>query len=266
MNVVARPIFLLCAFLGILLLAGLVVVMALGTLGSFGQTPGPPLSLSALAGTTFLTSFIGLAITVPIGLFAALYLSEFASLRIRGWLEEPLHFFAHVPPVVYGYFAVATLLPTLARLVPGLDAYPALNAGIALAGMLVPVFLDKAQAAITAVPGHLRDAACALGAGKWTTAWFVVVPAARARLLAALVLAASRAVGETMLVLVVFTAQTPKGAVRPDTLTTFFVPNQGGVWLHQVPKEFFLVGAVLLILTFALDTARLRLDEGSDRP
>lgn len=266
LNVATRPIFVLCALLGILLLAGLVVVMVLGALGSFGQTKGPAVSLADLTGTTILTALVALVFTVPIGLFAALYLSEFASPRVRGWLDEPLRFLAHVPPVVYGYFAVTVFLPALGRFVPALQDQPALNAGLALAGMLVPVFLEKAQAAIAAVPQHLRDAACALGGGKLTTAWFVVVPAARARLLAGLVLAASRAVGEAMIVLVVFTAQTPQNATRPETLTTFFVPNEAGLWAHQVPKEFFLVGCVLLVLAFVLDTTRLQLEHGGDRP
>lgn len=261
-----RTLFLICAALGVLLLGGLVIVMTLGALGSFGQTPGPPLSLLALAGTTFLTSAVALIFTVPIGLFAALYLSEFASPRVRVWLEEPLRFLAHVPPVVYGYFAVTTLLPTLAKLVPGLNAQPSLNAGIALAGMLVPAFLEKAHVAIATVPQHLRDAACALGASKFSTAMFVVVPAARARLLAALVLAASRAVGETMIVLVVFMSLTSQQVIRPETLTTFFLPNEVGVWVHQVPKEFFIVGCVLLVLIFALHAARLRLEDRGDRP
>ena len=189
--------FLLCAALGILLLAGLAATMALGTFGLVGRAPPTPadmwsIVLPNLVKATLTTSLVALVLTVPIGLFGALYLSEFASPRGRGWLEEPLRFLAQVPPIVYGYFSIATFLPALAMVVPKLKDQPSVNAGIALTGMLVPVYLAQGYAALLAVPQHLRDGACALGAGKWATAWFVVLPAAQARLLAALVLVAGQ--------------------------------------------------------------------------
>jgi len=266
-NAFVRPLFLFCAVLGVLLLGGLVAVTAMGALGAFSRAPrianGPPVPLRALVETTFLTSAVALVLAVPVGLLAALYLTEFASIRVRVWLEVPLRFLALVPPIVYGYFAASTLLPKLGALVPGLDERPALGAGIALAGMIVPCFLEHGRAAMATVSRPLRDAACALGASKFTTAMFVVVPAARRRLLAALMLAASRAVGETMIVLVVFTACASKQPSPPATLTTFFVPNRFTTlaWENQVPQEFFVVGCALLLLAFSLDAARISLDK-----
>lgn len=265
LNIALRPVFLLCASLGILLLGGLIVVLTLGALGSFSQTNGPSLALTALGAKTLLTSAIALVIAAPIGLLAALYLSEFAPVRIRGIVEPLLRFLARVPPIVYGYFAVSTLLPALIAFVPALADFPLMQAGIALAGMIAPRFLEQARDAIATMPQQLRDAACALGGGPLTTARFVVVPATRTRLLSAFVAAASRAVGETMIVLVVLVTYASRQTPRPDTLTTFLVPNGRGLWSNQVPKEFFLAGIALLLLSFALDAARQSLDDAANR-
>lgn len=273
MNTLARPVFLACALMGMVLLVGFVAVLALGATGLFGQTAGPPLELTNLLGASLLTSAMAFVFTVPIGLCSALYLSEFASLRTRRWLESPLQFLARVPPVVYGYFAVSTFLPTLEKVVPALHNYPSVRAGIALSGMLIPRFSEHTRAAIATVPQHLRDGACALGAGKLVTAWFVVLPAVQTRLFGALVGTASRAIGETMIVL--FVLQSVRQSfqqsllsdqtARPDTLATFFVPNGTGLWENQVPKEFFIVGCVLLVVTFALESTRSALNEFSAR-
>lgn len=258
---------LLCAALGVLLLGSLVAVIALGALGVFGQTSPDAAdarsSLITLVGTTLRTSIVALVLAGPIGLFAALYLTEFASPRMRGWLESPLQLLVRVPPIVYGYFSAATFLPALGKVVPGLNEQPSVSAGIALAGMLVPCFLEQGRAAVGAVPQSLRDGACALGAGKFATAWFVVLPAARTRLLTGLVVAASRAMGEAMLVLVVFTAFVSRQTTPPRTLTTFFIPYptrsvRSGA---QIPREFFIVGCALLLLAFLLDAIRMRLDK-----
>lgn len=265
MNTVARSVFLSCAVVGVSLLVGFVVLLGIGSVGFFGQTSAPPLALSKLLGTSIVTSAIAFVFTVPIGLCSALYLSEFADARTRRVLESPLQFLARVPPVVYGYFAVSTLLPTIEKWVPNLHGHSSVCAGIALSGMLVPRFLDHAHTAIATVPRELRDGACALGAGKFVTAWFVVLPAVRTRLAGALVSAASRAIGETMIVLVVFQAYLSSQTSRPDTLATFFVPNGVGVWTNQVPKEFFIAGSVLAVLTFALEATHSALNESSVR-
>ena len=249
------------------MLAALATTVALGTAGFLGPIPQTPQQTDAivlpnLLRATLVTSVVGLMSSVPIGLLGALYLSEFASPRGRGWLEEPLRFLAQVPPIVYGYFSIATFLPSLALVVPSLKDKPEVNAGIALAGMLVPVFLDRGCAALVAVPQQLRDGAWALGAGKWATAWFVVLPAARNRLLAALVLATSRAFGETMIVLVVFTAYASGQTDRPNTLTTFVIPNDSFLPAGMaVPREWFVVACALLLLAVTLDVARRRLHE-----
>lgn len=261
MNVVLRPVFLLCAALGIVLLGGLATVIFVGATGSFSQTSGPTLDLPTLAGRTFVTSAIALSIATPIGLLGALYLTEFAHGHVLDRLEPMLRFLARIPPIVYGYFAISTLLPALVHLVPSLDDHPLWAAGIALGGMIAPRFLELARAAVATVPQHLRDAASALGAGAFSTVRFVVLPAARKRLLAAFAVSASRAVGETMIVLTVFVDHASRQTSRPDSLTTFLVPEGGGVWANQVPKEFFVVGCALLILSLVLGAARPTLDE-----
>lgn len=264
-NVVLRPLLLVCASLGIVLLVGLVAVFAAESVAFVRVSGGAALgSLATLLGNTLLTTVIALVVAAPVGLLAALYLSEFAGARMRGFLDPLLRFLARVPPIVYGYFAVSTFLPALGTIVPGLHQQYALSAGIALAGMIVPNFLEHGRAAMDAVPEHLRDGARALGAGKFATAMFVVVPAARSRLLAALVLAASRAVGETMIVLVVLSAWAPgQAATSHHTLATYFArfgtmnANAAG----QDIGALFVVGSALLVLAFVLDGLRVALDK-----
>lgn len=265
-NLAERALLPLCALLGIVLLGSLVAILWMGAGGFLGQTP--PASnttpeLVTLLATTFSTSLIALGLAAPIGLLAALYLSEFADVRMRSLFERPLRFLAHVPPIVYGYFAVATFLPALARFVPDVNAHPSLGAGMALAGMLVPCFVEHGRTAIATVPQQLRDGAYALGASKFATAWFVVVPAARTRLFAALLLATSRAVGEAMIVLVVFRAYASRQTAVPTTLTTFFVPNDTTslLWDKPHPPAFFIVGCALLLVAFGLDAGRVALDK-----
>jgi len=256
--VLGKPLFLLCAVLALALFASLVTVLTLGAFGFIGQTQAPSSVPSIhLLGTTVLTSIFALVFTIPIGLLAALYSSEFASFRTRGWLEEACDFSRTCPPIVYGYFSVTTFLPALTKLVPMLREYPALEAGIALAGMLVPGFLARSRSALMAVPQQLRDGAFALGASKFATAWLVVIPAAKARLWGALMQSASRAFGETMIVLVVFRAVSSRQTKDLETLTTFVIPNQTTV-LREFGglRAMFTVACVLLVLTLLLDAAR----------
>lgn len=254
--------FFVCALLSLVLFTALVTISALGATGFFSQTTQhAAIQLSDLFVTTVITSVFALAFTVPIGLLAALYLSEFASFPARKWLDESLRFLAHVPPIVYGYFSVATFLPALNKLLPALDEHPTLAGGIALAGMLVPSFLAQSRLALAAVPQQLRDGACALGASRFSTAWLVVIPAAKARLLGALMQSASRAFGETMIVLVVFRVYSSRQTTIPETLTTFVVPNQ-----TTILREFgglqalFSAACVLLVLALLLNLVRLRLE------
>lgn len=262
-NAVVRPLVLLSALFGILLLGGLIALFAAQSLAFVCALDHHALGLLAtLLGNTLLTSVVALVVAVPIGLFAALYLTEFASVRVRALLEPILRFFASLPSVVYGYFAVSTLLPALGAVLPCLDKQYALGAGLALACMMVPTFLEHARAGIRAVPEHLRDGACALGGTKFATALFVVVPAARVRLVAALVLAASRAIGETMIVLVVLSAQAPGQTATSDTLATYVA--RFGTADADMPV-LFLVGSVLLVVAFALDGLHRSLDKPAPR-
>ena len=264
MNTVARSVFLSCAVVGVSLLVGFVVLLGLGSVGFFGQTSAPPLALSKLLGTSIVTSAIAFVFTVPIGLCSALYLSEFADARTRRVLESPLQFLARVPPVVYGYFAVSTLLPTIEKWVPNLHGHPSVCAGIALSGMLVPRFLDHAHTAIATVPRELRDGACALGAGKFVTAWFVVLPAVRTRLAGALVSAASRAIGETMIVALA-AGSGPNFTFNPfepaETMTGYIARISGGDVSYDTPdyNSIFAIGLLLFSVTLALNVLSRRL-------
>ncbi len=218
------------------------------------------LSLATLVGNSLLTTLISLAFATPIAIFAALYLSEFASARVREFVLPLLRVLAGVPPVVYGYFAVMTLVPAFAW-----RFSPVVAAGLALGVMILPLVLTHGYAAVSAVPQHLRDAACALGAGKLSTATLVVIPAAKSRLLAAVLLAASRAVGETMIVLAVFSISFPKQVAASNTLTTFLAAIRDAQVRLDAPSfaTFCVAGSLLLLLAFALDFTRAAMGKPS---
>jgi phosphate transport system permease protein len=218
------------------------------------------LSLATLVGNSLLTTLVALALATPIAIFAALYLSEFASARARSVVLPLLRVIAGVPPVVYGYFAVVMLVPAFAW-----RFSPVIAAGLALGVMMLPLVLTNGYAAVSAVPQHLRDAAYALGGGKFSTATLVVIPAAKSRLIAAVLLAASRAVGETMIVLAVFSISFPKQFGASNTLTTFLTGVRAAAVRPDAPSfgTFCIAGSLLLLLAFALEFSRASLGKPS---
>lgn len=164
--------------------------------GSFGIIP-------VLTGTLLIT-FIALFIAIPIGLMSAIYLSEYASTKIRNFLKPVLEILAGVPTVVYGYFAAITIGPFLKDLFGSfnmpISSESALAAGLVMGIMIVPFILSLSDDAINAVPTSLKDAALALGSTKSETIKKVVLVAAFPNIISAILLAFSRAIGETMIV------------------------------------------------------------------
>ncbi|BAU23318.1 phosphate ABC transporter permease [Caldimicrobium thiodismutans] len=155
---------------------------------------------------TFLIAFIAMIISVPLGLVIAVYLSEFASYRIKESVKPWLDFLEAVPTVVYGYFALLGVTPLLqwilgkfGLVVEGMNA---LSPGIVLGIMILPFTASLVEDSLRGVPQYLREASYSLGASKLETAFKVVVPAARSGILSAYLLGASRAIGETMVVAV----------------------------------------------------------------
>lgn len=167
-----------------------------GGTGSFGAVP-------LFAGTMMITA-IAMAIAVPVGLFAAIYLSEFATAPIRGFLKPALEILAGIPTVVYGFFAALVVAPFVAGMGKsiGLEvaSESALAAGLVMGVMIIPFISSLSDDVINAVPQSLRDASLAIGATEAETIRQVVLPAALPGLVGAFLLAVSRAVGETMIV------------------------------------------------------------------
>jgi phosphate transport system permease protein len=211
-----------------------------------------------LISATVMISVIAVMVALPLGLLAAVCLSEYATPGIRKVLKPILEILAGVPTVVYGYFALLTVTPFLQTFIPGLQGFNALSAGLVLGVAITPVVASLSEDAIYAVPRSLRDGSYALGATKRETIIAVVLPAALSGIVASLILAISRAIGETMIVTLAAGANPTLGVnplVPVMTMTAFIVQ----VTLGDAPFgsiEFltiFAVGMSLLLLTLALN-------------
>jgi phosphate transport system permease protein len=209
---------------------------------------------------TLLASAIAMIVALPAGLLTAIYLSEYAPSGVRRVLRPVLEILAGVPTVVYGYFALLFVTPLLQQIVPGLAGFNALSPGIVMGIMILPLVSSLSEDALRGVPNGLREGAYALGATKMQATLRVVVPAALSGISAAAVLAASRAIGETMIVAIA-AGQQPRLTMDPrvpvETMTAYIVQ----VSLGDTPagtleyKTIFAVGMLLFVSTFVLNLA-----------
>lgn len=263
----------LCALASVGTTAGIIAVLAVETFAFFGEvsvvefltgTEWTPLFatkhfgvLPLLLGTT-VVSLIALVVAVPTGLLSAIYLSEYAPEHVRRVVKPVLEILAGVPTVVYGYFALTFVTPLLQQWLPGLSGFNALSPGIVMGLMILPLVSSLSEDAMRAVPRGLREGAYALGATRMQTAIQVVVPAAFSGITAAVILAASRAIGETMIVAIA-AGQQPRFTANPfvpiETMTAYIVQ----VSLGDTPqgtleyRTIFAVGMLLFLMTFALN-------------
>ncbi|MFJ7646448.1 phosphate ABC transporter permease subunit PstC [Lysinibacillus sp. NPDC097279] len=155
--------------------------------------------LPLIAGTLKVT-FIAVAVAVPFGIASAIYLSEYASEKIRRTVKPILEVLAGVPTIVYGFFALTFVTPLLQEIIPQLKLFNALSPGIVVGIMILPMITSLSEDAMSSVPNSMREGALALGATKFEVAIKVVLPAALSGIIASVVLAISRAIGETMIV------------------------------------------------------------------
>ncbi|MDQ3704451.1 MAG: phosphate ABC transporter permease subunit PstC [Chloroflexota bacterium] len=212
----------------------------------------------ALVSATLTTSLIAMLIAVPLGLLAAVYLSEFASRRAREVLKPLLEILAGVPTVVYGFFALLVVTPFLKSFIPGLSTYNALSAGLIMGIMILPLVASLSEDAMASVPASLREGAYGLGSTRFEVAVKVVFPAALSGIVASVILGLSRAVGETMIVAIA-AGQNPNFSFNPTesmaTMTSYIVQ----VSLGDTPagslayQTIFAVGATLFVLTFTMN-------------
>ena len=211
-----------------------------------------------LVSATIMISVISILVALPLGLLSAICLSEYATPQLRRILKPILEILAGVPTVVYGYFALLTVTPFLQKFIPNLQGFNALSAGLVLGIMITPLVASLSEDALYSVPRSLKDGAYALGATKRETVISVILPAALSGIVSSLILAVSRAVGETMIVTLAAGANPTLGFnpfVPVMTMTAFIVQITAGDAPHGTIeyKTLFAVGMTLFLMTFALN-------------
>jgi phosphate transport system permease protein len=209
--------------------------------------------LPLLAGT-LVTTTVALMLAVPVGTITAIYLSEFATPRVREIVKPTLELLAGIPTVVYGYFALLMVTPALQWFMPDLPGFNMLGPGLVIGVMIIPYVSSVAEDAMRSVPASMREGSYAMGATRMQTALRVVVPAATSGIVAAYILGISRAFGETMVVAVA-AGQQPNFTWDPRepgaTITAFIVQVALGDLPHGSLEyqSIFAVGLVLVLMT-----------------
>jgi phosphate transport system permease protein len=214
---------------------------------------------------TMLISAVAMVVAVPLGLAAAIYLSEYANPRVRKIIKPILELLAGVPTIVFGYFALTFFTPEILRGLFGSDVaiFNGLSAGIIIGFLIVPTVASISEDAMSAVPQSLREGAFGLGAAKIQTTLRVVFPAALSGIVASIVLAFSRAVGETMVVVIAAGLQPQWGGnlfKAMETMTAFIAATaKGDIATGSVTyKTIFAVGTTLFVITFVMNLISIR--------
>ena len=219
-------------------------------------------------GTLFIGAIIAMIVAIPLGLMSAVFLTQYASARLRKWLKPALEILAGIPTVVYGYFAALTVAPLVRDFAAAMGAEnpsteSALAAGVVMGVMIIPFVSSMADDSIAAVPQAMRDGSLAMGATKSETIKRVLLPAALPGIVAGVMLAVSRAIGETMIVVMAAGAAARLSANPFDSMTTVtfqIVQLLTGDQEFDSPKTLsaFALGLVLFVVTLALNIVALR--------
>ena len=271
-----------CAAASILVTLGIVAVLTVGAAeffavydpidfftGTTWQIGRGNLGVLPLLSGTLLVTGISALVALPIGLAAAVYLSEYASERARSVLKPSLEVLAGIPTVVYGYFALVYVTPFLAALGLPVGTFNVLSASIMVGIMIIPMVSSLSEDAMSAVPDSLRQAGYGMGATKFEVSTGVVIPAAVSGIFSSFILALSRAIGETMIVAVAM-GQSPQLLQLADPLANVFESNQpmtaAMVQLVQaenaggeVFQSMFAIGLTLFVVTFAMNLVSNRI-------
>lgn len=277
---IMRAILVVAASVSILTTVGIVLSIVIPSIEFFSEVPlwdfltgtvWTPLFangefgvLPLVSGTLMITA-IATVVAIPLGLGAAIYLSEYASMRVRKVLKPTLEVLAGIPTVVFGFFALEFLTRVvLVRFFPSIDIFNALSAGLIMGIMIIPTVASLSEDAMSAVPSGLRDGSYALGASKRQTATDVVIPAALSGIVAAFVLGISRAIGETMIVTIAAGLE-PRLSFNPlegmQTMTSYIAAAGAGDLAtgSMEYKSIFAVALLLFIITFAMNMISIRL-------
>jgi len=264
-----QALLFLAAFSAVAVTIAIVVILVYESLGFFRHvslwdfftdTQWTPLfsdkhfGILPLVSGTLVTTAVGLLVAVPIGTITAIYLSEFASHRVREIVKPTLELLGGVPTVVYGYFALLLVTPLLQQFMPDLPGFNMLGPGIVIGIMIIPYVSSVSEDAMRAVPMHIREGSYAMGATRFQTAVWVVTPAAMSGIIAAYILGISRAVGETMVVAIA-AGQQPNLTWNPTepaaTITAYIVSVAMGDLPHGSLEyqSIFAAGLVLMLMT-----------------
>jgi phosphate transport system permease protein len=256
----ASSVFITLAIVGVLLYESFAFFQQVSILEFLTGTVWTPLfanpqyGILPLLSGTLLSTVVALGVAGPLGLVAAVYLSEFASPTVRETVKPMLELLSGVPTVVYGFFALLFVTPLLQSFIPGLPGFNILSAGIVMGIMIIPYVASLSEDAMRAVPNALRDGSLALGATRLETAFRVVLPTAISGVAAAFVLGISRAVGETMVVAIA-AGQQPNLTFDPRepaaTITAYIVQVALGDLPHGSIgyQTIFAAGLTLLLIT-----------------
>jgi|TARA_B110000495_G_scaffold201581_1_gene219384 phosphate transport system permease protein len=207
---------------------------------------------------TLLTTLVAILVALPVGITIAIYLSQYAPKRFKQVIKPLLEVLAAVPTVVYGFFALMVVTPFLQNIIPSMSGFNSLSAGIVMGIMIIPFISSLSEDALSAVPKSLKEASYAMGATRFQTSFKVMVPAASSGIIVSVILAFSRAIGETMIVAIA-AGQQPRLTLNPlvpvETITAYIVQ----VCLGDVPhgsleyKTIFAAGITLFVFTFILN-------------
>lgn len=220
----------------------------------------PSFGIYALFVGTLTVTFFALLIAVPFGLITAVFLSEYAPGLLASWIKPILEILVGIPSIVYGFFALTFITPLLRSFFPDVSVYNALSASIAMGFMILPLVSSFSQDAIHAVPNTLRNAGYALGLTKWEVTRGIVLPSAQSGIFASIVLAISRAIGETMIVAIA-AGSLAKTTFNPFeqvlTLTGYIAQiSTSDVAFTSAPfLALYPVALILFLFTLALNTA-----------
>ncbi len=215
----------------------------------------PRYGILPLLSATLWVAGIALAIAIPLGIILAVYLSEFAAHRLREIIKPVLELLESIPSIVFGYFALIVLTPLAQYFFPSLSTYNLLIPGVVIGVMLLPYIVSVSEDAMRAIPQEIREGAYSVGMSRWQTAYKVIIPGAASGILAGIILALSRALGETMVVTIA-AGQSPLLVTDPReggaTITAYIMQMslgdlpQGGLTYQTI----FAAGLALFLLTF----------------
>ena len=275
-----KALLMLAAFISVLTTTGIIISLFEETISFFGEVgvgdylfgtdwaplfEPPSFGVLPLVGGTMIVSAIAMFVAVPLGLAAAIYLAEYARPSVRKTIKPILELLAGVPTIVFGYFALTFFTPEILRAILGSDVaiFNALAAGIIIGFLIVPTVASISEDSMSAVPQSLREGSFGLGASKLQTTMRVVFPAALSGIVASVVLGFSRAVGETMVVLIAG-GQQPQWGIdilkSMETMTAFIAATaKGDVATGTIAyKTIFAVGATLFVITLIMNLISIR--------